>query len=126
VVFSMASNKRNKLAKLPTSALTRPSKLLKKRPHLISTPSVSAAKKARPRAAPQPPTRVSTPPRPIVSPFTPSPPASAQPLVDTDAEDNNEGEEEVEDDDTEEQPPPVVRFISIWKAVNGKEVLPGT
>jgi len=62
-----------------------------------------------------------------VSPFTPSPPASAQPLIDTDAEDNDEGEEEVEDDDAEEPPPPpVVRFISIWKVFNRKEVLPRT
>jgi hypothetical protein len=124
VVFSMASNRRNKPAKLPTRALTRPSK---KRSHSISTPSVPAAKKTRPRAAPQPPTRVSTPPRPKVSPFTPSPPASAQPLIDIDKEDNDEGEEEVEDDNVEEPPPPpVVRFMSVWKAFNRMEVLPGT
>ena len=62
-----------------------------------------------------------------MSPFTPLPPASAQPIIDIDAEDNNEGEEEVEDDNAEEPPPPaVVRFISMWKALNGKEVLPGT
>jgi len=49
----MASNKRNKLAKpLPTCALTHPSKTLKKRSYLILTPSISVAKKARPRAAP--------------------------------------------------------------------------
>jgi hypothetical protein len=106
-VFSIASNRRNKPAKLLTRAL-------KKRSHSISTPSIPAAKKTRPRVAPQPPTRVSTPPRPKVSPFTPSPLASAQPLIDIDAEDNNKGEEEVEDDDAEEPPPPaVVRFISI-------------
>ena len=126
-MFSMASNKCNKPAKLPTRALTRPSKTLKKRSHLISTPSAPAAKKARPRAAPQPPTRVSPPLRPEVSPFTPLPLVSAQPLIDIDAEDNDEGEEEVEDDDAEEPPPPlVVCFMSMWKAFNGKEVLPGT
>ena len=48
----MAYNKRNKLAKLLTRVLTRPSKILKKRSHLISTPSVPVAKKIRPRAAP--------------------------------------------------------------------------
>jgi len=53
VVFSMASNRRNKPAKLPpTRVLTRPSKILKKRSYLISTPSIPAAKKARPKAAP--------------------------------------------------------------------------
>ena len=62
-----------------------------------------------------------------MSPFTPLPLASAQPIIDIDAEDNDEGEEEVEDDDAEEPPPPaVVRFMSMWKALNGKEVLPGT
>ena len=56
-MFSITSNKRNKLAKLPISALTRPSKPLKKRPYLILTPSIPvakapAAKKVRPRAVP--------------------------------------------------------------------------
>jgi hypothetical protein len=51
-VFSIASNRRNKPAKLPTRVLTRPSKLLKKRSNLILTPSIPAAKKVRPRAAP--------------------------------------------------------------------------
>jgi hypothetical protein len=55
VVFSMAPNKRNKPAKPPTRAPmrapTRP-KPSKKRSNLISTPSIPAAKKARPRAAP--------------------------------------------------------------------------
>jgi hypothetical protein len=74
VVFSIAPNKRNKLAKPPTRTLTRP-KPLKKRSHLISTPSIPAAKKARPKAAPQP-TRISSPLRPKVSPFTLSPPPS--------------------------------------------------
>ena len=33
----------------------------------------------------------------------------------------------MEDDDAEEPPPPaVVRFISMWKALNRKEVLPRT
>ena len=118
-MFSMASNKRNKPAKLPTRASTRPSKTSKKRSHLILTPSVPAAKKARPRAAPQPTIYVSPPLRPKVSLFTPLPPLSAQPLIDIDAEDNDEGEEEVEDDDAEEPLPPllplppVVRFMSI-------------
>jgi len=50
MVFFMASNK---LAKPPlTRALTRPSKTLKKRSYLILTPSIPAAKKVRPRAAP--------------------------------------------------------------------------
>ena len=76
-MFSIAPNKRNKPAKLLTRVLTRPSKTLKKRSNSILTPSIPAAKKARPRAAPQPPTRVSTPPRPKVLLFTLSPPASA-------------------------------------------------
>jgi hypothetical protein len=88
-------------------------------------PSALAAKKARPRAAPQSPTRVSPPLRPKVLPFTPLPPASTQLLLDIDADNNNKGEDKVEDDDVEEppSPPPVVRFISIWKAFNRKEVL---
>ena len=110
----MASNKRNKPAKLPTCALTRPFKTLKKHSHLILTPSAPAAKKARPRAAPQPPTRVSPPLRPEVSLFMPLLPASAQPLIDINAEDNNKGEEEVKDNNAEELLLPlVVRFISI-------------
>jgi hypothetical protein len=37
-----------------------------------------------------------------------------------------EQEEEDDDDDVEELPPPAaVRFMSVWKAVNGKETLPG-
>ena len=51
MVFSIAPNKRNKPAKLLTRVLTRP-KPLKKRSHLILTPSIPAAKKARPKAAP--------------------------------------------------------------------------
>jgi len=51
MVFSMAPNKRSKLAKPPTRAPTRP-KPSKKRSYSISTPSILAAKKARPRAAP--------------------------------------------------------------------------
>ena len=50
MVFSIAPNKCNKSAKLPTCALTRP-KPLKKRFYLILTPSIPIAKKARPRAA---------------------------------------------------------------------------
>jgi len=73
----MAANRRNKLAKPPlTRALTRPSKILKKRSYLILTPSAPAAKKARLRAAPQPPIHVSIPPHPKVLPFTPLPLAS--------------------------------------------------
>ena len=57
-------------------------------------------------------------------------PLSAQPLIDTDAEDNDEGEEEVNNNNVEEllapPVPPVVRFMSMWKAFNGKEALPGT
>ena len=61
-------------------------------------------------------------------PFTLLPTASAEPLIDIDVEDNNEGEDKVEDDDTEEplEPPAVIRFISMWKAFNRKEVLPRT
>jgi hypothetical protein len=51
VVFFMASNKYNKLAKPPTRALMRP-KPLKKCFYLISTPSVLIAKKAKPKAVP--------------------------------------------------------------------------
>jgi hypothetical protein len=50
-MFSMAPNKYNKPVKLLTRVLIRP-KLLKKRSHLILTPSIPAAKKVRPRAAP--------------------------------------------------------------------------
>jgi hypothetical protein len=75
-MFSIASNRRNKPAKLLTRVLTHPSKISKKRSNSIPTPSIPAAKKAKPRAAPQPPTRASTPPRPKVLPFTLSPPAS--------------------------------------------------
>jgi len=74
----MASSKYNKPAKLPLKrVLTCPSKTSKKRSHLILIPSVPVAKKARPKVAPQPPTRVSLPLRPKMLPFTPSPPASA-------------------------------------------------
>ena len=58
------------------------------------------------------------------------PPASAQPLVDIDAEDNDEEKGEEEDNNIEELelplPPAVVRFMSVWKAFNRKEVLPST
>ena len=69
MVFSMAPNKRNKPAKPLTRVLTRP-KPLKKHSYLILTPSILAAKKAKPRAAPQPPTHVSTPLHPKVLLFT--------------------------------------------------------
>jgi hypothetical protein len=51
-VFSIASNRYNKPAKLLTRALTRPSKTSKKRSNLIPIPSIPVAKKVRPRAAP--------------------------------------------------------------------------
>ena len=51
MVFSMAFNKRNKLAKPLTRVLTR-SKPLKKRSYLILTPFILVAKKARLRVAP--------------------------------------------------------------------------
>jgi len=109
----MASSKRNKLAKPPTRALTRP-KPLKKRSHLILTPFIPVLKKAKSKAAPRP-TYVSPPLRPKISPFTPSPPASAQPLVNINIKDNNEGKKKVEDDDTEEplKPLAVIYFINI-------------
>ena len=66
MVFSMASNRRNKPAMLPTQELTRPSKPLKKHPHSTLMPSIPATKKARLKAAPQPPTCISPPLRPIV------------------------------------------------------------
>jgi hypothetical protein len=51
-------------------------------------------------------------------------------LVDIDAEDNDKEEGEEEDDNIKEleppSPPAVVRFISVWKIFNGKEVLPST
>ena len=61
-----------------------------------------------------------------MSPFILLLPASAQPLIDIDIENNNKGEEEVEDNNTKEPPPPpaVVWFISVWKVFNRKEVLP--
>ena len=51
MVFSIAPNKRNKLAKPLTRVLIRP-KLLKKRFYLILTPSIPVAKKVRPKVAP--------------------------------------------------------------------------
>src|SRR5271170_8093361 len=91
----------------------------------ISTTSTSTAKKAKskPVAPPRSPLPL-TPPRPLVSTVSPTPPRSAQPNI----EDEDEVEEEQEeDDDVEELPPPApVRFMSVWKAVNGKETLPGT
>ena len=56
----------------------------------------------------------------------PSLPAFTQPLLDVNAEDNDEGEEEVEDNNAEDPLSllAVVYFISVWKAFNRKEVLP--
>jgi len=71
----MAFSKCNKLAKPPTCTLIC-LKLSKKRSYLILTLFVPAAKKVKPKAAPQP-TRVSPPLRPKASPFTPEPLASA-------------------------------------------------
>ena len=51
MVFSIAPSKRKKPAKPLTRTPTRP-KPSKKRSHLILTPSIPAAKKARPKAAP--------------------------------------------------------------------------
>ena len=114
MVFFMASNKHNKSAKLLISTSTRSSKPLKKHPHSILTPFAPAAKKAKPRAAPQLPIYVSTPPCLIISLFMPSPPVSAQPLVNTDTENNDKEKEEVEDNNAKEQLlPPVVRFMSV-------------
>ena len=120
----MAPNRYNKPAKPPICAPTHP-KPSKKRSHSILTPSAPAAKKARPRAAPQP-TYVSPLLCPEVLLFMPSPLVSTQPLVDVNAEDNNEREDEVKDDNAEELLllPAVVHFISVWKAFNRKEVLP--
>jgi hypothetical protein len=116
----VVSNTRKTAAQLPMRSSTRPSKPSKKRSQSISAPSVQPTKKAKPRAALCP----STPPRALIELLTLSPllPQSAQP----NAEDNNEVEEEVEDDDVEELPAEPVRFMSVWKAVNGKEILPGT
>ena len=122
MVFPMAPNTRKMAAQLPTHSSTCPSK---KCSQSISTPSVQPTKKAKPlkakpRAAQCPSTPLCTP----IELFTSSPPLpqSAQP----DAEDNDEVEDEVEDDDVEELPVEPVRFMSVWKAVNGKEILPGT
>ena len=53
MVFSMASNRRNKLAKLLLiRALTHSSEILKKYSYLILTPSTLVAKKVKPREAP--------------------------------------------------------------------------
>ena len=65
----MAPNKYKKPVKPLIHTPTRP-KLLKKRSYLISTPFALAAKKARPKAVPQP-TCISLLLRPKVSPFTP-------------------------------------------------------
>ena len=116
----MAFNKCNKLAKplirVLMRILTRPSKL-KKYSHLILTPSIPIAKKARPRAVPQPPAPVSPLLRPVMLPFTLLLLVSAQPLVDIDVEDNNEEKGKIEDNNTEELEPPlppaVVYFISV-------------
>jgi hypothetical protein len=122
-VFFMASNRYNKLVKLLIYALTHP-KPSKKHSHLILTPSVPAAKKAKPKATPQPPTHISPPLCPEVLLFTPLPLVSAQPLIDINAENNDKGEEEVEDDDADKPellllPPAVVYFMSIWKVFKG-------
>ena len=113
----MAFNRCNKPVKPPTHALIYPFKTSKKRSYSISTPSAPAAKKVRPRAAPQPPIHVSLPSCPKASPFTPSlsPPASAQPLTDIDVEDNNDREKEAKDNNIEEPPSllAVVYFISV-------------
>lgn len=112
----MARNK-HKTAQQPRRS-TRSLKLSRKRYESLSMPSVQPAKKAKPRAAPH------TPPGSSIEPLTLSsspPPQSAQ----LDAEDNDEVEEEEEDDDIE-LPLAPVRFMSMWKAVNGKETLPGT
>ena len=122
MVFPMAPNTRKTAAQLPTCSSTCPSK---KCSQSISTPSVQPTKKAKPlKAKPRAALRPSTPLCTPIELFTSSPPLpqSAQP----DAEDNDEVEEEVEDDDVEELPVEPVRFMSVWKAVNGKEILPGT
>ena len=125
MVFLMAPTTRKTAAQLPTRSLTRPSKPTKKRSQSISTPSVQPTKKAKPlKVRPRAALRPSTPPRALIELLTSSPPLpqSAQP----DVEDNNEVEEEVEDDNVEELLVELVRFMSMWKAVNGKETLPGT
>ena len=68
MVFSIAPNKRNKPAKPLIRVLTR-LKPLKKRFHLILTPSIPAAKKVRPKVAPLP-IYISPPLRPKVLLFT--------------------------------------------------------
>jgi hypothetical protein len=121
----MAPNTRKRAAQPPTRSSTRPSKPLKKRSQSISTPSVQPAKKAKPlKVKPRAALCPSTPPRALIELLTssPLPPQSAQ----SNAEDNDEVEEEVEDDDVEELPEEPVRFMSVWKAVNGKEILPST
>src|SRR5438045_6896489 len=121
----MAPNTRKMAAQLPTRSSTRPSKPSKKCSQSISTPSVQPTKKAKPlKAKPQAALHPSTPLCTPIELFTSSSPLpqSAQP----DAEDNDEVEEEVEDDDVEELPVEPVHFMSVWKAVNGKEILPGT
>jgi hypothetical protein len=138
----MAPNTRKTAAQPPKRSLTRPSMPLKKRSQSISTPSVQPAKKAKPlKAKPQAAQCPPTPPRPLIELLSSSPLLlqSAQPdaedndeveveeeVEDDDAEDNDEVEEEVEDDDAEELLAEPVRFISVWKAVNGKETLPRT
>ena len=123
----MAFNRRNKPKPPPMCASTRPSKTSKKRSHSISTPFAPVAKKARPKAVPQPLIHVSPLLCSEVSLFMPSLLVFTQPLLDVDVEDNDKGEEKVKDNDTKELllPLAVVCFMSVWKAFNGKEVLPG-
>ncbi len=114
MVFFMAFNRCNKLAKLPTCVLTCPFKISKKHSHLILMPFILTAKKTRPKAVPQPPIRVSLPLRPKILPFMLLLLVFTQPLININIKDNNKGEEEVEDNNIKKLPPPlVVRFISI-------------
>jgi len=59
-------------------------------------------------------------------------PQSAQPNTeeeedeDEDEEEEEEEQEQEQDDTNEQLPLAPVRFMSVWKAVNGKETLPGT
>ena len=122
----MARKTRKKAVNPPTRTSSRrppkpTEKAPKKRSYSISTDSASTAKKVKSKPA-APPLRSPTPPRPLLSP--PSPRRGLPSLILTM---RMRMVDVVEKDGIEELLPPApVRFMSVWKAVNGKETLPGT
>ena len=126
----MARNTRSIAVEPPThtsSHAPKPTeKAPKKRSCSISTTSTSTAKKAKSKLVSPPRSPLPlTPPRPLVSTVSPTPPRSAQPNVEEEDEVKEEEQEEEDDDDVEELPLPApVRFMSVegntpWYSVSG-------